>query len=100
MLNSEKRRIAMRMNGFDSKDNPVWNEISRRFGSNIKQGELTNIAKVIAESAQIKLDRDAKRRKSVLLKWFDENWAEIQPFLDYVRIDDISSEEERNEEDK
>ena len=83
-VNDEKKRIAMRMNGFDAKDNRVWAEIARRFGPTVKQGELTNIAQVIANHAGIKLDRDAKRRKCVLLKWFDENWEKIQPFLDYV----------------
>jgi len=91
-MNTEKRRIAIRMGSFDSKDNRVWQEISRRFGANIKQAELTNIAQVIADSAQIKLDRDAKRRKSVLLKWFDEHWNEIHPFLDFVVIGDDESD--------
>ena len=91
-VNDEKKRIAMRMSGFDAKDNRVWAEIARRFGANVKQGELTNIAQVIANHAGIKLDRDAKRRKCVLLKWFDENWEKITPFLDYVIL--ASSDEE------
>ena len=93
-VNDEKKRIAMRMNGFDPKDNRVWSEIANRFGANVKQGELTNIAQVIAAHAGIKLDRDAKRRKGVLLKWFDENWEKITPFLDYVIL--ASSDEEEN----
>lgn len=93
ITNDEKRRIAMRMNGFDVKDNRVWAEIAKRFGVNVKQGELTNIAQVIAKHAGIKLDRDAKRRKCVLLKWFDENWEKIYPFLDYVVLASSSEDE-------
>ena len=93
MINDEKKRIALRMNGFDAKDNRVWAEIAKRFGVNVKQGELTNIAQVIAKHAGIKLDRDAKRRKCVLLKWFDENWEKIYPFLDYVVLASSSDEE-------
>jgi hypothetical protein len=82
--NPEKQRIADRLYGFDHRDNDVWKAISQKFGTNIKQQELLSIASVLAERAGIRLDRDAKRRKSVLVKWFDENWAAVSPYLDYV----------------
>ena len=84
----EKERIAERLAGFNPKDNSVWHEITQRFGASIKQPELLSIANVLAQNANIKLDRDAKRRKSVLIKWFEENWASIRPFLDYVVLED------------
>ena len=93
----EKQRIAMRMNGFDLKENHIWDELSKRFGANIKRGELTNIAKVLADAANIKLDRDAKRRKSVLLKWFDEHWETISPLLDYIVLSDTETGNEDND---
>lgn len=86
--NKEKERIADRLNGFNPKDNIAWREITNRFGNNIKQPELLSIAQVLASSANIKLDRDAKRRKTVLIKWFLENWSAIQPFLDFVVLED------------
>ena len=86
--NDEKIRIAYRLQGFNPKDNHVIQEITRRFGSNLKQGELVGIAQVIADKAQIKLDRDAKRRKNVLLKWFSENWNTIITFIDYIVLED------------
>lgn len=92
-VNDEKRRIAIRLNGFDTKENRAWKQLSARFGKTVKQNELTTIAQVIAQHAQIKLDRDARRRKSVLLKWFDENWNAIEPFLDYVVLADSDSEQ-------
>lgn len=87
--NKEKERITNRLNGFNPKDNPAWREITTRFGNNIKQPELLSIATVLASNANIKLDRDAKRRKSVLIKWFEENWKAILPFLDYVVLEDV-----------
>ena len=95
----EKQRIALRMNGFDLKENHIWEELTKRFGSNIKRGELTNIAKVLAEAANIKLDRDAKRRKSVLLKWFDEHWDTIYPLLDYVVFSETEGDENGEKSD-
>jgi hypothetical protein len=85
--NPGKKRIASRLDGFNPKDTPAWREITRRFGASIKQPELVSIASVLAQSTNIKLDRDAKRRKAVLIKWFEENWTTIEPFLDYVVLE-------------
>ena len=90
MATREKNRIAQRLQGFNPKDNQAWYQITQKFGTNIKQPELLSIAQVCSSSAGIKLDRDAKRRKSVLIKWFEENWAHIQPFLNYVVLEDTS----------
>jgi hypothetical protein len=83
----EKDRIASRLNGFNSKDNSVWKAITQRFGANIKQPELLSMALILASHANVKLDRDAKRRKSVLIKWFEENWSAIEPFLQFVVLE-------------
>ena len=72
--NKEKERIQSRLGNFNPKDNHVWRTITQRFGANIKQPELLSIAQVLASGANVKLDRDAKRRKGVLIKWFEENW--------------------------
>ena len=86
----EKDRISERMAGFNPKDNDVWRRITAKFGPNIKQPELLSIANVLAQNCNVKLDRDAKRRKSVLIKWFEENWVTISPYLDYVVLEDGS----------
>lgn len=90
----ERTRIAKRLFGFNPKDNYVIKEIAKRFGGAIKQGELIGIASAIAEKANLKLDRDAKRRKNVLIRWFDENWETVGPLLDYVVLEDVQCEEE------
>lgn len=84
----EKVRIQGRMGHFNSKDNAVWKAITEKFGHNIKQPELLSIAHVLAQSANVKLDRDAKRRKTVLIKWFAENWPNLEPYLQYVVLED------------
>jgi hypothetical protein len=84
----EKSRIATRLDGFNPKDNDVWRAITGKFGATLKQPELLSIARILSANANIKLDRDAKRRKSVLVKWFEENWSSISPFLEYVVLED------------
>lgn len=93
-ITGEKIRIALRLSGFDPKNSFVANEISRRFGPNIKQAELFNIAQCIADFAKITVDRDAKRKKSVLLKWFEEHWQKVSPYLDYVVLEEASTSKE------
>lgn len=87
----ERQRIDARLNGFDPKNNPAWYSITQKFGANIKQSELLSIATVLANSANIKLDRDAKRRKTVLIKWFEENWNSISHLLNYVVLEDVGT---------
>lgn len=84
----EKLRVFTRLKGFKAKDSMAWSEITRRYGSELKHGELLSIAEVVASNANVQLDRDAKRRKSVLIKWFEENWTRISPFLNYVVLED------------
>ena len=97
-LTKERIRIALRLNGFNPKDNVVTKEFEKRFGPNLKQSELRNIAQIIADHANIKLDRDAKRRKNVLLKWFDEHWTQIAPFLNNVVLDDAQGNKDQSAE--
>lgn len=86
----EKIRVRARLNGFIAMESMIWNEIKRRFGDNIRHGELLSIAEVVAQYSGVFLDRDAKRRKTVLIKWFQENWARIAPFLSCVVLEDKS----------
>jgi hypothetical protein len=57
------------------------------YGPKVSQNELLSIADLIAEAIQIKPDRDARRRKIVMIKWFDDNWALIQPMLGSVVLE-------------
>jgi hypothetical protein len=43
--------------------------------------DLLSLAKLCAQYLNIYLDREAQRLKPVLLKWFDENLEQIEPFL-------------------
>ena len=85
---NERKRVEMRLNGFDYKNSDAWQIICERFGPTLSQSELLSIAQVIAFHAKIKLDREAKRRKEVLIKWFQENIVEIMPFLNRLVLED------------
>lgn len=84
---SEVERVESRLSGFNYKLSAAWSKISELFTSEVKQVDLRRIAEHISNKLGICLDRDAKRRKSVLLKWFDENWAQIKDILSCYKIE-------------
>lgn len=77
----ERKRVKKRMANFDRKDSQAWKFLSLIYGPQIKQDKLISIAEYVASCLKIYIDRDARRRKSVLIKWFDENWNRIAPFF-------------------
>ena len=83
---AEVERVENRLSGFVPKDSHAWEVISELYGSDVKQIHLRAIAQDIASHLCIKLDRDAKRRKTVLIKWFEENWEKVSKELSKYKI--------------
>jgi hypothetical protein len=55
----------------------------------LNQTELLSIAQVLGWMLDIRVDREAKRRKEVLVKWFDEHWSAISDTVNLIRLEDI-----------
>ncbi|KAH0794999.1 hypothetical protein GPJ56_001125 [Histomonas meleagridis] len=83
----EKERIRRRLKGFDPKISEAWRYISCHFGHGVKQHYLCEMAKYLSAKRNIPLDRDAKRRKCVLIKWFHDNWDKISGDMPKFRND-------------
>ena len=77
----EKIRNKQRLAGFDEKKSYAYMDLCNRYGPKPSQQELLSLAQVLSENLNILLDREALRRKRVLIKWFDENYHIIEPFL-------------------
>ena len=84
----EADRVSKRLSGFDYEKSSVWLNISSKFGSRISHAELKSIAFVICCYTGLKVDRDASRDNRVLIKWYEENWNEIQPLLPKIHLRD------------
>jgi hypothetical protein len=84
----ECERVKKRVSGFDWKTSPAWIYLSETYGPKLKQDELVSIAEAVTPKINIKLDRDARRRKSVIVKWFQDHWLSIQPFLCRIILDE------------
>jgi hypothetical protein len=48
---------------------------------------LVSIAELFAKEANIAIDREAKRRKGVLFKWLEDNWAAVLPLAEDLRLE-------------
>lgn len=83
----EKERVKKRIGGFNWKTSYVWKTLTSYFGGKVSHEELTSIAEILAVQSRVKLDRDARRRKAVLIKWYEENWGKISHFLQFIVLD-------------
>jgi hypothetical protein len=52
---------------------PAWLRLKRHYEPKLIHEELVSIGSFLAERLDIRLDRDARRRKIVMIKWFEEN---------------------------
>jgi hypothetical protein len=55
------------------------------------EGELTrrslySFASVLSALANVPLQRDLTRRKSLLVKWFDEHYSTLEPFMVFITL--------------
>jgi hypothetical protein len=87
-VSEECERVQRRVCGFDWRASPAWGQLNCLFGPRLSQSELVSIAELVSEPLKLKLDRDARRRKAVMIKWFEENWSYIVPLLHFVVLDE------------
>lgn len=83
----EMERVKRRIQGFNYKSSHAWKMLTAKYGPKLAHEELMSIAELLSAQVNINLDRDAKRRKAVLVKWFEENWDSIQGYLQYVILE-------------
>lgn len=86
-ISEERERVQRRVDGFNWKKSNVWKQLCCRFGPKLNQEELVSVADLLCEKLNIKLDRDARRRKSVIIKWFEEHWTQIHPILPMITLE-------------
>lgn len=84
----DKEKVKKLLEGFEQENSEAWRTICNRFGSQVKQPPLLEIATMISNHFGITLGRQARRRKSVLIKWFHDNWGIISPEIDKFRVEE------------
>ena len=93
----EHEKLRKRIGDFTWDGTEVKRWIARSFGRDLKQFELQQIANKVLELVKaddvelyhrIDIDREEKRRKVVLQKWYDTHFAEIRPYLERLVVQD------------
>lgn len=87
---------------YDFKSGRAYAKITAKFGLDIRVFELQAIASTICKKIQqrgiqLKMTRDAKRKKSELYRWFDQHWDQVGPMVEkvvFVQSDDDDEEED------
>ena len=81
-IDREHILIQQRLRDFDPANCEASRYLVNKFGGLFDQKQLKKIALTLSYALNIPLDREATRRKMVMIKWFDENIDTIRPFID------------------
>lgn len=85
----ERHRVSRRLGKFNYKTCPTYQILKDLFGPRRSKTELLSLATCLClRIPELKLDREAKRRKCVLIKWFDDNIELIRPYLQFYMFTD------------
>jgi hypothetical protein len=75
-----KNRI---MKNFNPQDSAPWKFLQEWWSDQISREEIVSLGQVCAhELGPLKLPLEYRRRKETMIKWFDEHWDVIRPFLE------------------
>ena len=82
----DKKRILERLGSFKWKESIEWKEICKIYGKEPSKNQLLQWAHKISQNNSLNIDRDSKRRKSVLIKWFHENWKIAKQSISLINM--------------
>jgi len=91
----EKELNKIRLQDFNFENSQAYDMLIKKFGSLPSREALLSLARVLSYHLKINLDREAYRRKNVLLKWYDEKYLEIKDVL--MNGIDVETEFETND---
>jgi hypothetical protein len=84
----EARRARIGLGEFDAEASQTWQLLRAHFSSGITLNELRSVAIVVEYITALVVPRAAKRTFPVLVKWFSDNWAFIEPILLIIHLID------------
>jgi hypothetical protein len=77
----EKEWLEKEMEQFTATDSDAWRLLTNLYGSKISKEELLSVGQVTSIELNIELVREYKRRKETMIKWFQNHFDRIEPFL-------------------
>ena len=90
----EAKLIDRELKCFKWEESEAWHRLTERFGNKISQDELLSLAQIVSHETDIPLYREFKRRKSMLVKWFETNLDPVWDFIEkHIIVRDVNNKE-------
>jgi hypothetical protein len=86
-LQRERQCLQTRLKGFHKLTSPSYQAFQERGLSDRRFPEIVSIIEVLADYANLPMDRECKRRKSVLFGWADRQWHILEPLLPLISLE-------------
>lgn len=67
---------------FDYIESKAWTKLASKYGSKVNFDELLRLAEILSNHLNIQLSRCYKRRKEMLIKWYDDNLNTLWPYIE------------------
>lgn len=85
---NESMKVDLALNGFNAETCYAKHQLDFYFSTGVSHNELKSIARVVCNLTGLKLNRLALRYKCILIKWFDDNWLEIENVIQCIQLFD------------
>jgi hypothetical protein len=85
-VQQEREIISQRVGSFSTRESRPWKYLQGRGLDQLSSKELLGIAHVLAKETNLQIDREARRRKGMLVKWMDDNWDVIFPVFPTLQL--------------
>ena len=76
----EQKFLEEKRDNFNTYGSRAWKWLHARFGKIAKE-EIISLGQVVAHSLGIELSREYKRRKETMIRWFEDNYDQVMPFI-------------------
>jgi hypothetical protein len=86
ILERENETIRGRVKDFNMNDCEAYKAFEARGLASEHLWVLVSIARILAKQAGETIDREAKRRKPLLFKWLNDNWANLEPGFAHIQL--------------
>ena len=98
---SERERTRFLLGDFRAQGSEGLKFLESLCPFTLTRSALISLATVLSELIDVPLDRDIKRKKELLIKWFDVNIDAVRPWRHKIRLDistygDVLQEENGN----
>jgi hypothetical protein len=85
-LQQERSLLEAQLRNFDLGSSPPYQLFQAKGWNSMKFPEMVSVCEVLSKESHVQMDREAKRRKTVLFKWLSDNWTQLKSHVDSLQL--------------